>query len=576
MNQRSPYYSLFHPKPLAKRVSSFGFPRDLGDRFSILHKWLRFASDGEPSNLIAEAQFLHDIFVDILGFRSPFATDSGTWELELHPNSALGFFTETSTNVIVEIWVNTAEEGAIVKPEPRHATTEWLIGLDYRDICLYHRDVSGLFCQRFSWESLADLDQLKAFYFLLSRRTLLRGLANSEERSRTTQLLEESHQLESEILKNFYSHYYKIRGQLIKDFRYRLQLLMQDPNFLLSEGEDQGEELNKSFTGNLVNPDKAIAIAIYQAQKLLNRVLFVAICEDRNLLPDHLIKEAYEFVNPYTEQPTWENYKAIFRWIQNGNPDYSTPIKPYPCKLFDCDRLLDKALFVGDELCRQIKEITKFDFQEDITRHILVSLFDESAKELSQYHKDLSNLSKRRTPKLPCKSILQSESIIRLLQQRLALERRNSTNESSLAHSDVHKFTQDTLAYCQQYRERLSNIRILHPKCGSGVFLITALEFLISEHERIDHLLTKFSPDLIASKSSSEIITHILCHNLFGCDTSKESVEITRLSLSLRSLELNPSLPCLEKNIQLGEMSTCDFGEDFQIANERNEVIILR
>jgi len=44
----------------------------------------------------------------------------------------------------------------------------------------------------------------------------------------------------------------------------------------------------------------------------------------------------------------------------------------------------------------------------------------------------------------------------------------------------------------------------------------------------------------------------------------------------LRSLELNPSLPCLEKNIQLGEMSTCDFGEDFQIANERNEVIILR
>ncbi|OIP76776.1 MAG: hypothetical protein AUK48_05310 [Oscillatoriales cyanobacterium CG2_30_44_21] len=567
MNQRSPYYSLFHPKPLAKRVSSFGFPRDLGDRFSILHKWLRFASDGEPSNLIAEAQFLHDIFVDILGYRSPFATDSGTWELELHPNTALGFFTETSTNVIVEIWVNTAEEGAIVKPEPHHETTEWLIGLDYRDICLYHRDVSGLFCQRFSWESLADLDQLKAFYFLLSRRTLLHGLAKSEERSRTTQLLEESHQLESEILKNFYSHYYKIRGQLIKDFRYRLQLLMQDPHFLQDD---------ESWTSSPVNPEKAIAIAIYQAQKLLNRVLFVAICEDRHLLPDHLIKEAYEFVNPYIEQPIWENYKAIFRWIHDGNPNYSTPIKPYAYSLFEGDRLLDRALFVGDELCRQIKEITKFDFQEDITRHILVSLFDESVKELSQYHKDLSNLSKRRTPKLPCKSILQSESIIRLLQQRLSSEQGNSANEKAVEHSDQHKFTQDTLAYCQKYRERLSTIKVLHPRCGSGVFLITALEFLISEHERIDHLLIKFSPAPIVSRSSSEIITHILSHNLFGCDTSKESVEITRLSLSLRSLELNPSLPYLEKNIQLGEMSACDFGEEFQIANARNEVVVLK
>ncbi|PZU96778.1 MAG: hypothetical protein DCE90_09040 [Pseudanabaena sp.] len=576
MNQRSPYYSLFHPKPLAKRVSSFGFPRDLGDRFHILHKWLRFASDGEPSNLIAEAQFLHDIFVDILGYRSPFETNSGTWELELHPNPALGFFTETSTNVIVEIWVNTAEEGAIVKPEPHHETTEWLIGLDYRDICLYHRDVSGLFCQRFSWESLADLDQLKAFYFLLSRRTLLRGLAKSEERSRTTQLLEESHQLESEILKNFYSHYYKIRGQLIKDFRYRLQLLMQDPNFLLSEGKAQGEELNQNLTGSPVNSEKAIAIAIYQAQKLLNRVLFVAICEDRHLLPAHLIKEAYEFINPYIEQPIWENYKAIFRWIHDGNPNYSTPIKPYAYSLFECDRLLDKALFVGDELCRQIKEITKFDFQEDITRHILVSLLDESVKELSQYHKDLSNLSKRRTPKLPCKSILHSESIIRLLQQRLLFEQGNSIKEKATDHGDKHEFTHDTLAYCQQYRERLSSIKILHPKCGSGVFLITALEFLISEHERIDHLLIKFSPDLTVSRSSSETITHILCHNLFGCDTSEESVEITRLSLSLRSLELNPSLPYLEKNIQLGEMSTCDFGEEFQIANARHEVVVLK
>ena len=561
MNQRSPYYSLFHPKPLSRRVSSFGFPRDLGDRFQIVNKWLCFASDGKVSNLIAEAQFLHDIFVDILGYKSPFETNGTSWELELHPTPALGFFAEHSVNVIAEIRVNTAEEGAIVKPEPEHETTEWLIVLDYREICLYHRDVSSLFCQRFSWESLADLDQLKAFYFLLSRRTLLRGIANSEERSRTTQLLEESHQLESDILKNFYSHYYKIRSQLIKDFRYRLLLLTQSSSLPNLDPHPQ-------IKVTQINVEEVIAIAIYQAQKLLNRILFVAICENRHLLPENLIKDAYEFINPYVEQPIWENYKAIFRWVQNGNSDYHIPINAYPFSLFESDRILDDALFVGDELCRQIKEIARFDFREDITRHILTCLCDDSIKELSQYRKDLGNLSKRRTPKLPCKAILQSESVIRILQEHLLLVNDNSNRE----------FAQDIFTYCREYQECLLKIKIVHPKCGAGVFLATALEFLISEHERIHYLLTKLSLDTeaIAHKTSSELITHILQNNLFGCDVAEESVEMTRLYLGLRSLEINPSLPSFEQNIQLGELSTCDFGEEFKAASDRGEVVILK
>ena len=550
MNQRSPYYSLFHPKPLAKRISSFGFPRDLGDRFQIVQKWLYFANDGKPSDLIAEAQFLHDIFVDILGYKSPFESNGGSWELELHPHPALGFFGETSTNVIAEIHVNTTDVGAIIKPEPEHETTEWLIVLDYREICLYHRHVSSLFCQRFTWDSLTDLEQFKAFYFLLSRRTLLRGIVNSEERSRTSHLLEESHELETEILKNFYSHYHKIRSQLIKDFRYRLQLLAHP----IPNGE----------TNLCIKAEDAIAIAIYQAQKLLNRILFVAYCEDRQLLPERLIKDAYEFVNPYLDQPIWENYKAIFSWVQNGNPNYHIPINAYPCSLFTSDRILDQALFVGDELCRQIKEIARFDFSEDITRHILICLLDESIRELSQYRKEINNLSKRRIPKLPSKSVLQSESTIHILQQHLSM--------SSISKDDH----QDTSAYCQEYQQRLLKIKVVHPKCGAGVFLITAFEFLLAEHERIIYLLSKLSNNHEQGIGKTEIITHILKHNLFGCDVVEEAIEITKLSLYLRSLEINASWPDLEQNIQLGELSTCNFGEEFQAASDRGEVIILK
>ena len=311
-----------------------------------------------------------------------------------------------------------------------------------------------------------------------------------------------------------------------------------------------------------INIENVIDIAIYQAQKLLNRILFVSYCQDLHLLPNNLIKDAYEFVNPYIEQPIWENYKAIFRWVQNGNPHYSPSINAYPFSLFACDRLLDQSLFVGDELCRQIKEISRFDFREDVTRHILTCLFDESIKELSQYRKDLSNLSKRRIPKLPCKSILQSESVIRTLQQHLSLAKTDSE------HEDM--FIQNTLIYCLEYQSRLLKIKIIHPKCGAGVFLTTALEFLISEHDRIHY------HEVVIHKTPTEVITHILQHNLFGCDVAEESVEITRLSLYLRSIEINPSLPNFERNIQLGELSTCDFGDEFREASDRGEIVILK
>ena len=640
MNQRSLYYALFHPKPLARRVNSFGFPRDLADRFEIIQKWLNIADDKTHLDAIAEAQFLHDIFVDLLGYKSPFETNGDAWELELYPHPMLGFFTGKLEHPIVEVSFRAAEDGAIVKPEPKHETTEWLVVWDYREVCLYHRQVSSLFCQRFTWAALADLEQLKSFYFLLSRRTLLRGIANSEERSRTTQLLEESHQLESEVLKNFYSHYYKIRSQLIKDFRYRVALLSQvapniapsiTPNITSSNGDDYPQ-------ANIENTvENAIEIAIYQAQKLLNRVIFVACCASRGYLPANLIKDAYEFVNPYIEQPVWENYKAIFRWVQQGNPNYAEPIHAHSSLLFASDRLLDQALFVGDELCRQIKEITRFDFREDITRHILICLFDESIRELSQYRKDIGNLSKRRTPKLPCKSILHSEAVIRLLQQHLQQDLHQdlqvstkttefpdqnpkpefndnfsdnkNENAAELALDDLANYSDNpqpsstTFAYIQAYQLRLLNIKILHPRCGAGVFLMTALEFLMAEHERIQYLLAKFpqDPQAIATiddsgneqtmateqinssnphvpmpRTPSEIVAHILQHNLFGCDVVEESVELTRLSLYLRSLEVDHNLPSFEQNIQLGEPAQCDFGKDFQLASDRGEVLILR
>ncbi|NJM27394.1 MAG: hypothetical protein HC856_02475 [Pseudanabaena sp. RU_4_16] len=359
MSQLSPY-QLFPLKTLAKRMSSFGFPANLESRTAKIQKWLDFITSSDRSNDATDAEFLHEIFVDVLGYRSPFYPDNKGWELEFRPTPCLGFFTEETSHVVAEIFPGEID----LKPESIHDTTEWLIVTNYHEIRLYHKLSSSLFYQQFYLDRLTDSENLKQFYFILCRRTLLTGAAKTQEASRTSQLLEESQQVEADIAKDFYSQFHKIRLQLIKDFQYRLQQL---PRSL---------ELQ-----NGVDDIKLVAIA--QAQKLLNRILFIAVCEDRQLLASGLLNNAYEFYNPYTNQPVWVNYKAIFNWIDQGNLKPNWQVNAYGGSLFAQDDILDRFLFVGDELCRQIKELTRFSFDEEISNTVLAFVLEESTKRFS-------------------------------------------------------------------------------------------------------------------------------------------------------------------------------------------------
>ncbi|NKB18050.1 MAG: hypothetical protein HC770_08160 [Pseudanabaena sp. CRU_2_10] len=91
MSQLSPY-QLFPLKTLAKRMSSFGFPANLESRTAKIQKWLDFITSSDRSNDATDAEFLHEIFVDVLGYRSPFYPDNKGWELEFRPTPLPWFF----------------------------------------------------------------------------------------------------------------------------------------------------------------------------------------------------------------------------------------------------------------------------------------------------------------------------------------------------------------------------------------------------------------------------------------------------------------------------------------------------
>jgi len=60
-------------------------------------------------------------------------------------------------------------------------------------------------------------------------------------------------------------------------------------------------------------------------QKLLDRVLFCAFCEDRGLLPAETLKHAFEHRDPCNPHPLWHNFRGLFRAIGEGNAGLNIP-----------------------------------------------------------------------------------------------------------------------------------------------------------------------------------------------------------------------------------------------------------
>jgi type I restriction-modification system DNA methylase subunit len=119
--------------------------------------------------------------------------------------------------------------------------------------------------------------------------------------------------------------------------------------------------------------------------------------------------------------------------------------------------------------------------------------------------------------------------------------------------------------------KQIEKIRILDPACGSGSFLIGAFQYLIDyyvryliAHPKEAHIHPLF-PDLIPDgngghRLSVRLKARILRRNLFGVDIDPQAVEITMMSLYLKALEGEKSqlppkqslLPELKYNIICG------------------------
>ena len=550
---------------LLNKEASFYQLRDDSQRqaYEILCKWADLELKGKlakKKETSLQAEFLTDVFGNALGY-TLFSEDLDRWNLEAQYNvnggtadAAIGVFESDKPHPPVALIELKGPRANLDRDRSRGRTAvqqcwdylnmvpdcPWGIACNYVSFRLYHRNHTPKAYQLFLLSELKNEETFRKFYYLFQRNGLL--AEPPDKHSRADLLLIETGERQQEVGNELYEYYDERRYELI---------------------------------GHLTKTpyNKPLDMAIRIAQTLIDRIMFVAFCEDRGLLPADSIGKAYEQIAPFDRvtNPKWRNFLALFESIDKGNPKRGIP--PYNGGLFKRDPDVDD-LQLDDNWADFFRGIGKYDFRDEVNVEVLGNLFERSIPDLERIrtHGLLGTLpmdsetpkmkksAKRKrlgvyyTPRDFTQYIVQ-RTVGDLIRQRFAATaKKHGVEPTEVGATEPEKRRAD---YWRECYETLRSIRIVDPACGSGAFLIAAYELLESLYEDImRHISYHAGEDF--DKLRQEISDHILCENLHGVDLSEQAVEITRLALWLRSAKEAKPLADLSENIVCGNSLVSD------------------
>lgn len=314
------------------------------------------------------------------------------------------------------------------------------------------------------------------------------------------------------------------------------------------------EELAKNVFKN--NPHLTAKQLNEVVQRLLDRIVFIRIAEDRRVIEKNQLREIVE------EWKARGGKFHIFEWLNDLfhriNEDFNGEIfKPH---------LSEEIKIDSDVLTRIIERLypPKSPYRFDV---IGVELLG------SIYERYLGNT-------------------IRPTAKQVRVEEKPEVRKAGGVYYTpqyvvdyVVKTTVEKLIQGKTPKQ-IEKLRILDPACGSGSFLIGAFQCLIDYHTRYlaehpkESEVHPLFPDLMKDENGEPRLSvvrkaRILKNNLFGVDIDPQAVEITMMSLYLKALEgersqLPPKqhiLPELKYNIICGNsLIGPDFYNDQQLS----------
>lgn len=316
------------------------------------------------------------------------------------------------------------------------------------------------------------------------------------------------------------------------------------------------ENLVQFLTDSADGPKLPLASAIEPAQKILDRILFIAFAQRTALLPDKLLERATNASNVFRPEPIWKNFLALFRSVDEGNSDLY--IWPYNGGLFARDLTVD-AIVLPDELAKNLAALGEWDYRDDVPVTLLGHLFEQSITDLEKLRalsrgEDAPKVSQRKregvvyTPDVVTRFLVErtmgrtlSEHFETLLTKYGKTAPENGDPIFAESEQDIER------VFWRDYAHALRELRIVDPACGSGAFLVAAFNLLAAEYRRVvEHLAVLGEP------ADFDPFDEIVTKNLYGVDLNAESVEITRLALWLKTARNQHRLQNLEATIKVG------------------------
>ena len=347
------------------------------------------------------------------------------------------------------------------------------------------------------------------------------------------------------------------------------------------------------------NPDVEPRLILGCSQKLLDRILFIAFCEDRGLLPAETIKRAFAYRDPYNPRPLWDNFRGMFRAVNVGNQELN--IHKYNGGLFADDPVLDD-LTIPDEVFGLFRDLAEYDFRPPsavadrevvsdarlIDVEILGHIFEQSIDDLEKLQAELDKpveIPRHPRSKKPSRKSAAASAKGRFT--RPPTSRATSSSKPWAASSatdsrasaaprprrprrrpeacldDPRAYDLDSLKASQReallsfwldWQHELGSIRILDPACGSGAFLIEAFDQLHTEYQRTNDRVR----ELRGFAELFDLDRKILQENLYGVDLNDEAVHIAKLSLWIKTAVPGKMLTSLDHNLRVGNSIVAD------------------
>ena len=552
---------LFHPRIIGRITDNA--PEELPEEHAeVIQNWaatIQSRAIFQQSEVSVHGHFTQRILIGVLGYTG--FDDCEEWTLQPEcpvgtgaVDVALGHFTVEDRHVVAPFELKPAKLRDLDAIMPGRNKTpvqqvweyamdapgaRWVLVSNYVEIRLYAVGYGRALYESWNLQKLTNPEEFARFHTLLCAENLLGGY--------TLKLLQESETVQEEITNALYGDYRQVRLSLFRQLRD-------------------------------AHPDKTHRQILRLAQTILDRILFIAFAEDTGLLPPNVLDQTYLQHNPFAPVPVWQNFLGLFRAIDEGQilevDGVRIEIPAYNGGLFRQSQEIAE-LKLSDELCEAFRAIGRYEFKTEVSVEVLGHILEQSItdlEELSAAEDDEEfdeRLSRRRA-----EGVYYTPAFVTRYMIEQTLGRVLENKKRELGQGELPELTDDDYASIQfiqrgknkgqvrynahigrhvefwkRYKAALEEIKVLDPACGSGAFLIAAFDYLMNEGNLVN---AEFANLVAGQHELFRWDTHILKHNLFGVDINSESVEITKLSLWLKTANPRQPLTYLDDNIRTG------------------------